>query len=131
MKDYTPNIATAQRLIAKFGRPVILRNEDQTPVDEERPWGPDLDTGDLSLSTFGVFVPPNQVRIFGLSALGDATEFRDMVTFSEQIMICSPGEVDAKSFDIVIDAGVHWRINGIQILKPGTQTVLCYFGIRR
>jgi len=131
MKDYTPNIATAQRLIAKFGRPVILRHEDQTPVDEERPWGPDLDTDDLSLSTFGVFVPPNQVRIFGLSALGDSTEFRDLVTFSEQIMICSPGDIDPKFYDTVVDAGVHWRINAIQSLKPGTQTILCYFGIRR
>jgi hypothetical protein len=78
-----------------------------------------------------VFVPPNTVRQFGLSALGQGTEFDDLITFSDYIAIFFPGTTDCRQFSKVQDGSEEFGIIGLQILKPGDVQLLGFVGIRR
>jgi hypothetical protein len=136
--DYSRAKEVADRLIARFGRPITLKQWSRTPADPTRPWrGAAPTVGDppaenrLTLSLHGVFVPPNQVRIFGLSALGDSTEYVDLMTFSEQIIITYPGDNDVRSYMVVNDGVQDYGVTAVQILKPGPEQILAFIGVRR
>lgn len=130
MPDYTRLAATAQRLIKNNGRSITFVKLDEAAADPAQPWnGPS--TNETTLALNGVFVPPNTVRQFGLSALGEGTEFRDLVTFSEQIIITAQGENDLREYTKVIDRSDRWGIIGLQVLRPGDTTLLAFVGVRR
>jgi len=138
--DYTKLALTAQRLITDAGRTVTLVKPVKTLTDMVKPWNgspaPDASTGDadddeIRLQVPGVQVLPSAVRIFGLAALGDATEFRGLVTFSELIYIVFAGEEDLSTYTLVRDGGVDYQIEATQELKPGNKTLLGYIGVRR
>lgn len=129
--DYTSLSKNAERLIARFGRAVVLQGKAAAPTTPSKPWEGPSDVAGTPLPLYGVFVPPNTVREFGLTALGHGTEFQDLITFSQQIMITFPGEVDLRDYTTLIDADVNWGIIGIQSLKPGPTTLLAFIGVRR
>lgn len=133
MKDYTRTAATADRLITKFGRPVTFINPSDTPVDPTRPWDGNTSAGDTSVTLNAVMVPPNTVRQFGLTALGEGTEFRDLVTFSQEILIAYPEDNDLRQFNHILDGTppVRWTVIGLQVLKPATVQLLAFVGVRR
>lgn len=130
MVDYVRLAATAQRLIEANGRLITFVRDSETPLDANQPWlGP---TGaDTTLELSGVFVPPNTVRQFGLTALGQGTEFRDLISFSEEIAIVFPETSDLRQFTHVEDEAIRWGIIGLQVLKPGTVQLLAFVGLRR
>lgn len=130
MVDYVRLQATALRLINENGRAITLVRKSRTPADANEPWnGP---TGmDTSLSLVGVFVPPNSVREFGLPALGEGTEYVDMLRFSQQIVIVAPQANDVRGYEIVRDRSVDWGILATQVLRPGDLTMLAFIGVRR
>lgn len=130
--DYEAAAIRAQAKIQQYGRSILLTTRGKTPADPAKPWrggsGPDIEH-----LTHGLFVPPNQVRIFGLSALGEGTEFNDFFANSEQIIICMvPTEINLKQFNFVEDSDdTEWAITGTQELKPGNVRVLSFVGTRR
>ncbi len=130
MVDYVKLAATAKRLIEANGRSITFVRDSETPVDVNKPWlGP---TGaDTTLILFGVFVPPDTVRQFGLSALGQGTEFKDLISFSEEMAIVFPDVNELRQFTHVEDETIRWGITGIQILKPSTVQLLAFIGLRR
>ena len=134
MVDYVRMAATAQRLITKNGRSIQFARPDNAPANANRPWKGPL-TGEeaqpLTINLMGVFVPPNTVRQFGLTALGEGTEYRDLVTYSQQIIITAPGEQDLREFISVIDRDERWGIIGLQVLRPADITLLAFVGVRR
>jgi len=128
--DYTKLAATAARLIKNNGRSITFVKLDEAAADPSEPWnGPASNETTLALN--GVFVPPNTVRQFGLSALGEGTEFKDLVTFSEQIIITAQGENDLREYTKVIDRSDRWGIIGLQVLRPGDTTLIAFVGVRR
>ena len=134
--DYDKLALTAQRLIQENGRAITLKRNDRTTADPAKPWnGPttvEAPTSDLSL--YGVFVPPNTVRQFGLTALGQGTELIDLLKFREQIIITSQGQVDIRNYDRVVDSGYpneNWSLTGMQVLRPGNTYILAFIGVRR
>lgn len=130
MPDYVKLAATAERLIRNNGRSITFVKLDETAADPSEPWnGPASNETTLALN--GVFVPPNTVRQFGLSALGEGTEFRDLVTFSEQVIITAQGENDLREYTKVIDRSDRWGIIGLQVLRPGDTTLIAFVGVRR
>lgn len=131
MPDYVRLAATASRLIEKSGRSITFVKLNETADDPAKPWRGPPDGGDTNLPLFGVFVPPNTVRQFGLSALGEGTEFDDLVTRSEQIIITFQGENDLRDYTEVEDRGERWGIIGLQVLRPGDTTLLAFVGVRR
>lgn len=130
MVDFTKLAATAQRLISKNGRVVTFVKRTASVLDPSQPWKGSVDseeTVDLSC----VFVTPNQVRIFGLSALGDAVGFQDMIAFSEQLIITFPGENNLREYQTIRDDGINWNVTAYQFLKPATVNLLAFAGVRR
>lgn len=132
MVDYVKMASTAQRLIRENGREVIFVRKPQSSLDPNKPWnGPDPIAQEITITLSGVFVPPNQIRQFGLSALGEGTEFRDLIDFSEQVIIVYPGDTDLKDYKTIRDNGINWNMVGLQFLKPGTVPLLAFVGTRR
>lgn len=131
MVDYVRLASVANRLVQENGRPISFIRLNEVPADSSNPWDGPGPGGETSLSVYGVFVPPNTVRQFGLSALGEGTEFEDLVTFSEQIIITSQGEIDLRQYTKVEDGGIRWGIVGLQVLRPGLVTMLAFVGVRR
>lgn len=129
--DYASLRTTAQGLITKFGRSIVLRRTDRTPANSAQPWKGPADPGtNVDLTLDGVFVPPNTVREFGITALGEGTEFRDMLQFSQQIVIISQ-EVDIRQYETVVDGGAEWNVMATQVLRPGDVYMLGFIGVRR
>jgi len=129
---YASKAATALRLINKRGSSIELIKLDETAANSARPWkGPPLTPTEGTLPLKGVFVPPNTVRQFGLSALGLGTQLEDMISMSEQVIIVAQGEVDIREYTEVLDSGSRWGIFASQVLKPGDVTLLGFLGVRR
>lgn len=128
--DYAKLAETSKRLITEAGRTVTLVRPSEVPADPSKPWDGPTQT-EITIDVPGVQLLPNAVRVFGLSALGDANEFRGLVTFSELVYIVFAGETDLSQFTIVRDQGVDYQIEATQELKPKDVTLVGYIGVRR
>ena len=126
MPDYDRLAATAARLVKNSGRSVTFVKLNETPSDPAQPWKGPASGGETTLALNGVFVPPGSVR-----ALGEGTEFEDLVARSEQIVITAQGENDLREFTEVVDQSIRWGITGLQVLRPGNTTLLAFVGLRR
>lgn len=131
MVDYVRLISTASRLITANGRSISFRKPSETPSDSNKPWNGPTDGDEIQLDLTGVFVPPNTVREFGISALGEGTELKDLITFSQQIVITAPGENDLREYSSLVDRDDRWGILGMQVLRPGDLQILAFVGVRR
>jgi len=131
MVDYDRLSATALRLLSANGRAITFIKFNQTPIDVTKPWNGPATGGEVELELNGVFMSPNSLRQFGLPALSRGTEFVDLVTHSEQIIVVNPQSVDINEYTEVRDGSERWGILGTQILRPGPTTVLAYVGVRR
>lgn len=131
MVNYVRLVQTASRLIANNGRAIQFFKFNEIPNDSNQPWKGPAISGEQTLELNGVFVPPNTVREFGLSALGEGTGFEDLITFSQQVIIVAQGENDLREYTTVIDRDQRWGIVGLQVLRPGNTTVLGFVGVRR
>lgn len=134
--DYSRSRAVAERLITSRGRTINLIRPSENKEDDNRPWKgpkrpPDEDGVDFVLPVPGIQLLPNQVRIFGLSALGESGMLDGLIQVSELIFIVFPGEVDLRQFTFVEDGGVTFHINMTQALKPADVTLLGFIGVRR
>lgn len=131
--DYVKLAAKAQALVTQSGRTITLVKPATTPADPAQPWnGPtDPAVGEITLDVPGVQLLPNAVRIFGLSALGDANEFRGLVTYSELVYVIFQGEENLEDYTLVRDGGVDFQIEATQALKPADVTLLGFIGVRR
>jgi len=130
MVDYVKLAATAKRLVAANGRPITFVRKSEVAADPAKPW--DAQAGaDVTFTTPAVFVPPNTVRQFGLTALGQGTEYDDLIAFSESIGIFFPETQDIRQFSHVQDGAELFGIVGLQILKPASIQMLGFVGIRR
>lgn len=129
--DYSEVIAVADELTEEFGREITFVADSEVPVDVTKPWDED-DGNDSSLTLNGVFVPPNTVRQFGVTALGQGTEFQELLQFSEQIVIVYQGSADLRVYTHLDDPGNgRWNILGMQVLRPGSENVLAFVAVRR
>lgn len=129
--DYTEIIEVADELTAEFGRAVTFRADDVTPADPNQPWDGGGST-ETTVELNAVFVPPNTVRQFGVTALGQGTEFMDMLQMSEQIAIVYQGDNDLRNFDYIDDPGLgRWKIIGLQVLRPADDNILSFVAVRR
>lgn len=130
MVDFVRLAATADRLTRANGRAFTMIRQSKTDADSNKPWGA-VTGAETTLDLNGVFVPPNTVRQFGLTALGQGTQIVDLVNKSEQIIITYPGENDLRQYQEVLDGGVRWGIVGLQVLRPATTYMLAFIGVRR
>lgn len=132
MVDYVRLQRTAERLITKNGRMITFLRPSRIPGDPAKPWnGPDR-TGEMDeLSLRAVFAPPNTVRQFGLTALGEGSDITDLFSFVQQIAIVFPGEHDLRQYTIIRDQGIDWNMIAFQLLQPADLKMVAFIGTRR
>lgn len=135
--DYLALQAKAVKMIKAKGRQITLFSlPKDEPINPQRPWkgvNASIDPSETSIKllTYGVFVPPNTVRQFGITSLGDGTDYQDLITKTEEIAIIAGQEVDFKAFNTIRDRGKDYGILASQVLRPGDVTLLAFVGIRR
>ena len=116
MADLSPQIATAQRLIGRFGRPVTLEQLGSSSGGEA--------TVSQSLAVNAVFMDP--------SSLGFEARSSELLRRAVQIAFVAPGaDVDLNAYQRLRDGDVTWAIEGVEVLRPGSQTVLGYLSVKR
>ena len=129
--DYDKLALTAERLVTESGRTIELVMTSKTPDDVTKPWRGNTSAGETVLEVPGIQLLPNAVRVFDLSALGDANEFRGLVTYSELVYVIFQGEANLEDYTLVRDGGVDFQIQSTQALKPASKTLLGFIGVRR
>lgn len=123
MSDHSKFIALALRLIAKHGRDVTFKVISSTPADADKPWRgtatPPTPIGPLK----AVFVPFRGFE-FG-------SEFTDNALFKEVEQICmvAGGQGNLETTHLITDSGKDYKVEWVQRLRPGDQTVLYAFGV--
>lgn len=132
MYDYTDDQDMALEMIQEYGRNVKIQLVSEASADPTKPWKgaavvqPVTSSHDLPM----VFVPPSSASQLGLRGIDEAL----FKTFS-QIVICGPGSTfteDLKGYTFIIDEdGSRWRILWSETLRPGSATVLYFFGVAR
>jgi len=126
--NYAALAITAQRLVTEAGRTVTLVRPSETPVDTTRPWNDKTADEDI-LVVPAVQLLPNSVRVFGLSALGEAGKLDGLLSVSELVYVVFAGESDLKQYTFVRD-GQDYGIMATQSLKPANITLLGFIGVR-
>lgn len=132
MVNYVRLAATSERLISNNGRNITFLKESTTLHDDQKPWdGPRNGLPSEEVTLKAVFAPPNTVRQFGLTALGEGLQVDDLFTFVETICIFFPGDHDIKKFRFVIDKSSKWNVVAFQLLQPADLKLVGYLGLRR
>jgi hypothetical protein len=131
-KDYSTTIATAQRLITKFGRAITLVEFDTTLADSAKPWdGPaDARTApDSTLALDAVMVQPGGSS----QQLGFQVFNEDLVARMNGLFIVSPGAAaDLALYQEVIDLDlVRYKIIATEVLRPGPDVIVGFIGVSR
>lgn len=130
MKDYSAIRGKAKRLIEKYGRQIELYRMEAGDPPATQPWKRPEPTK-VSFLRVGVFVPPGAVRVFGLTALGDASEAKDVMNRVQQICILSPEGLDVQSITHVEDRDIVFGVIATQTLRPGASDLLAFLGLER
>lgn len=125
--DYNKTVATAQRLITKFGRSVTFCQPDVTPPDANAPWKTsNAVSGETQVALDIVAVQPSSLEQLGISV-----EFSERFKRSDQVFICAPGTNNMENFASALDNSLRWEITHLEILKPATTVVLAFIGVKR
>lgn len=114
--NYADLAATAERLLAKFGRDVVFQRTSRAPADSQKPWrGPA--TGDVtSVAARAVVV-------------GERLEGDPRRPAYDQVLVA--GSAGIEGFDMMVDGGVVRQVESIEVLRPGDETVLYIARVRR
>lgn len=129
--DYERLRRKSKEMITRFGRKVTLVRPTQTPTDSQRPWkGPQPSGAETTLKIPGLQLLPNQVRIFNLSALGEASTLKGAILKSEYVYIVFQDQEDIRGYTFVEDGGERFHIEATQVLKPADTILLGYIGVR-
>lgn len=131
MVDYVRLAATSERLIRKNGREIIFRQPSLTPIDPAKPWNGPNPASFTEVTLPAIFVPPNTVRQFGLTALGTGHEVSDLFSYIHKLFILFPGENDITKFPILIDEEIEFNVVAYQLLRPANLNLLAFVGARR
>ena len=123
--NYTQMKKTAERLVYSYGRKITLQCVAASDTDE--------DNITKSIEIDAVMVLPNQVRIFGLSALGESARPDPQIVETESVYIVVPTNQvgDIKQWNQIMDQGKCQRIMATQLLNPGELPMLAYIGTVR
>lgn len=128
--NYASKLATAQRLIDKFGELATLRTFPVGTTDSDMPWKREAATPDLYTDTEDVSMVflnygqdnklPERYADGTLSKTGD-----------KRVLI-APGAVGPKLTDQLIRvSGEVWQIKSIKTLDPAEVTLLYELGVTR
>jgi hypothetical protein len=129
MADHQEFLDLARELIANDGRLVTFGKPTTVSSDASKPWkGPGVQPPELlePVSVYAVFLPVGS----GFSLMQtDEGMFKN----SEQVLLVAPpltGEV-LNDYSIIVDGGVRWKIDAMNVLAPADLTLLFAMGVSR
>jgi hypothetical protein len=127
--DYSRAVATAQRLIARYGRLVALQGVSAGPADANNPLAGPGASPDPIQGISAAFVDPASLRALGISA-----RMSSLFAACTQIALVAPvsGLPGFGDMKFLTDSdNSEWKINVIDTLKPGETIVLYFIGVVR
>lgn len=127
--DYSGDVAFALEMIAEFGRAVTFVKQSATPGDAAKPLhGPSAAPVSVG-NVMAAFVEPSSVI-----RLGQSSETKPGL-WKETTQIALVGAVeghDLTTFTTITDSdGTGWKIEHVEVFKPGPTLLLYYVGVRR
>jgi len=124
-KDYSSNVATAQRLIARYGRDITLHLPSTTLVDDNDITLGRSSDGAASQPTRGAFVYPS-----GFISLGMSVDHQTLVASTKCIILVAPiAGVAVHDCLRVSDDEQSYTIDGVERLRPGDTDLLYYLRV--
>lgn len=127
MSEYDASVAVAINLIRKKGRIVTLQKMSAASTDPNKPW---KGQGSPVVESSVPEVPSCFVPHTG-SNLGFISVASELLKRSEQVALVAPIAEGLEVNDRILDNGVTWKVDWVQVLKPALQTVLYVFGVSR
>lgn len=123
MSVFTGFIATANRLISKYGQDVSWSKDELAPIDQTKPW-----LGNTNVPTLYVprvcFVPASG-NTFGMERYRAQIEAGEISLFG----LMAPQDFEPELSDTVIRDGSPLIIKWIDTLKPADEVVIYVLGI--
>ena len=125
MSNHQKFIDTALRLIAKHGRDTMFNTVSSTLKNPEKPWQGTA-AADTVVGPFKAVYVPFRGFEFG-------SEFKDSQLFKEVEEIClvAGSQADLEKVDKIVDDGASYKVEWVQRLRPGNQTILYAMGVSR
>ena len=125
MSNHQKFIDTALRLIAKHGRDTMFNTVSSALKNPEKPWQGTATADSVVGPLKAVYVPFRGFE-FG-------SEFKDSQLFKEVEEIClvAGSKADLEKVDKIVDDGASYKVEWVQRLRPGNQTILYAMGVSR
>lgn len=122
---------TAQRLIAKHGRPMKVRKLSRTPEDGAKPWrGPDpvvADGYEFDVDAVGVVVDWTEQEIEEDQTRRGSK--RLLIAAKPHVTAVPP--IDLMGADSLLDEQQVYSLSKANCLKPGTTAIMYDFQVRQ
>ncbi|QZA70455.1 head-to-tail stopper [Erwinia phage AH03] len=124
MGKYDRQIATAKRLIKKYGSPVTFRQVRDAVSDPAKPWD-DLPAVTIDKTVDAVFVDDSSTLQQVFAAYLSGTVIPD-----GQVTVFLPDfGLQPSNKDVIIKDGVEYRIAKVGTLKPADQIIMHSLGV--
>lgn len=122
-EDISDMVATAQELIAEFGREITLQHPYAGALDPTKPWRGSPGISYNTISVIGVFVKSKMTAPVG-----------EILLRGQQTVLVAPTQNadDLTEFTEVVDTdGTIWIVSSLNEVNPGGTTVLWEFTVKR
>jgi hypothetical protein len=126
--NYAKMALTANRLIAKFGRPVTLVQFNKNLVQPDKPWRAQY------ISRQDPIIEKTMPMVFvdgGLGTSVDKQEFADSTELAGIAAQPTGDETDYRRCDEIVDGSTRYKIKDVQVLHPGPTKLIYIFKIER
>lgn len=123
--DYSRPLATARRLIERFGRPISLQGVQGGPADHADPLGGPAAAPVPIVGIYAAFVQPSSLQLLGISA-----KVQELFANCTQIaIIADNGKNNFLDAKYLIDNSDTWMVERVEQLKPGDTSILYFIGV--
>lgn len=124
MANYNRQIATAKRMIAKYGSKVIYNRIRDIETDPDKPWipgGQDVQSKTID----AVFVNDSSTLAQTLAAFMAGTTIPE-----GRITVFIPDiGFEPSPKDTIVKDGVEYRFTGVGVLRPAEQIIMSSIGV--
>ena len=127
--DYENFRTLAERLIGENGRTLTLIKIDRgNPVDVSEPWRDSTDAAEVLIPITGVFIEFETEDIDGtLVRRGD----KRVLVAAIDVEQANKAAEDVENFDKILDGLVSWKIQSVEIVEPGSLTIMYDLHVRQ
>ena len=127
--DYENFRTLAERLIGENGRTLTLIKIDRgNPVDVSEPWRDSTDAAEVLIPITGVFIEFETEDIDGTQVRrGD----KRVLVAAIDVEQANKAAEDVENFDKILDGLVSWKIQSVEIIEPGSLTIMYDLHVRQ